>query len=78
MRLNWVATHSPNCLRSALCDASPAVCKDGLDRHAQNRSTHLWSEGSTHLRLNMMKDLDISRFLDLHKYGKKKLFQEGS
>ncbi len=36
--------------------------------HAQRKSPHFWSEGKTHILLNVMIDLDINRFLDMHKY----------
>lgn len=41
--------------------------------HAHKKGQLICSEEGTHLLLNIMKDLDINRFLDMCK----KVFQEG-
>ena len=44
--------------------------------HAHKKSPHFCSEGETHLLLNIMKDLDINRFLNLHKNRNTNLFKK--
>lgn len=53
------------CLWSALCVASPTVCKAAVKMHAQEKSPHSLLEGETYPHLNIMKYLVINRLLDM-------------
>lgn len=48
----------------------PTFIKAEVEMHVPKKSPHFWWEGVTQQLFNIVKDLDINRYLDMHRYHK--------